>query len=588
MATANTYLRVTELDFGNIRTNLKNYLSTQDQFADYNFEGSAMAVLLDVLAYNTHYNAYYLNMLANEMFLDTAQQRESVVSRAKELGYVPVSAIGASANVQVTFSGVTSGTTQFTIPKNSTFTTTVDDVTYTYVTPQAYTVIEDGGLYSRAVTIKEGEPVTHRFTVSTANPIRYIIPNPNVDVSSITVSVQESATDTTTTEFTRATNISQIYSTSPVYFLEEVADKKYEVIFGSGSLGKSLKNGNIVIVNYLVCNGDATNGADSFSIDTLNVGVSYSSASLTTNTNAAGGRPLETVESIKFNAPRNYQTQNRAVVDNDYQRILLSENADLQSVVAFGGEQADPPVYGKVYIVVKPYSEEFATTSRKAQIRSSILDRTPLGIDPVVIDAEYTYLIPTITTYYDKSTSTATEAQIRALVKTAISTFASSNLERFGNRLRYSRFVRALDNISGVSILNNDAVVKMQKRFVPNVNVAEKVHLHFHNPIRPGTITSTQFTYNGFLAYLDDDEAGNINIYRFNASKQKVNIVAGAGTIDYTTGELDIENFAPTAYADIQLRVTATPDRFDIIPVREQILLMDSNDAVITVVPEYN
>ena len=588
MATANTYLRVTELDFGNIRNNLKTYLSTQDQFADYNFEGSAMAVLLDVLAYNTHYNAYYLNMLANEMFLDTAQQRDSVVSRAKELGYVPVSAIGATANVEVTFNGVASGTSQFTIPKNSTFTTTVDDVTYTYVTPQAYTVIEDGGTYSRSINIKEGEPLTHRFTVSTENPIRYIIPNINVDTSSITVSVQESISDTTTTEFVRATNISQIYSTSPVYFLEEVADEKYEIVFGSGSLGKSLKNGNIVIVNYLVCNADATNGADSFSIDTLNVGVSYSGASLVTNTAAAGGRAQETVESIKFNAPRSYQTQNRAVVDNDYQRILLAENADLQSVIAFGGEQADPPVYGKVYIAVKPYAEEFATSNRKAQIRASILDRTPLGIDPVVIDADYTYLIPTITTYYDKSTSSATEAQIRASVKSTIATFATNNLERFGNRLRYSRFVRALDNITTGSILNNDAVVKMQKRFVPNVNAAEKVNLHFHNPIRPGTLTSTQFTYNGFLAYIDDDEDGNVNIYRFNTAKQKVNIVAAAGTIDYTTGEVDIENFAPTAYADIQLKVTATPDRFDIIPVREQILLMDSNDAVITVVPEYN
>jgi len=588
MATANTYLRVTELDYANIRNNLKTYLSTQDQFQDYNFEGSVMAVLLDVLAYNTHYNAYYLNMLANEMFLDTAQQRDSVVSRSKELGYVPTSAIGASANVQITFTGVTSGTSQFTIPKNSTFTTTVDDVTYTYVTPEAYTVIESSGTYTRPITIREGEPLTHRFTVSTANPVRYIIPNIGVDTSSITVRVQESVADTTTTEFTRATNINQIYSTSPVYFLEEAADQKYEIIFGSGSLGKALQNGNIVIVDYLVCNGDATNGASSFSIDTLNIGVSYSAASLALNIASLGGRPIETVESIKFNAPRTYQTQNRAVVDNDYQRILLNENADLQSVVAFGGEQADPPVYGKVYIAVKPYGEEFATESRKAQIRASIMDRTPLGIDPVVIDADYTYIIPYVTTYFNKTNSTASESSIRQLVVSTIGSWATSNLERFGNRLRYSRFVRELDNISDVSILNNDATLRMQKRFVPNVNAAELVHLHFHNPVRPGTVISTQFTYNGFLAYLDDDEEGNVNIYRFNASKQKVNIVAGAGTINYTTGELDIENFAPSAYADIELRVTVTPDRLDIIPVREQILLMNSSDAVVTVVPEYN
>lgn len=588
MTTANTYLRVTELDFGNIRTNLKNYLSTQDQFTDYNFEGSAMAIMLDVLAYNTHYNAYYLNMLANEMFLDTAQQRESVVSRAKELGYLPTSAVGATANVNLTFSGIASGTSQFTIPKNSTFTTSVDDVTYTFVTPQPYTVINNAGLYSADITIKEGEPVTHRFTVSTSNPIRYIIPNPNVDASSITVSVQESASDTTTTEFTRATNIAAITSVSPIYFIEEVADQKYEIIFGSGALGKAVKNGNIIIVNYLVCNDEVTNGASIFSTDSVNIGTSYSGITLSTNSAATGGRVVEDIASVKFNAPRYFQTQNRCVIDNDYERIILNENPDILSAVAFGGEQADPPVYGKVYVAVKPTDEEFATTNRKNQIRTSIVDRTPLGIDPVIIDPDYTYLIPQITTYYNKSTTSLSDSGISALVRSTIGTWASANLERFGNRLRYSRFVRALDNISGASILNNDATVKMQKRFVPNVNVAEKVTLRFNNPIRPGTVISTQFTYSGFIAYFDDDEEGNVNIFRYDSNRQKVNIIAAAGTVDYTAGTIEIEGFAPTAYADIQLKVDATPDRLDIIPVREQVLVMDSADAIITVVPEYN
>lgn len=588
MTTANTYLRVTELDFGNIRTNLKNYLSTQDQFTDYNFEGSAMAIMLDVLAYNTHYNAYYLNMLANEMFLDTAQQRESVVSRAKELGYLPTSAVGATANVNLTFSGIASGTSQFTIPKNSTFTTSVDDVTYTFVTPQPYTVVNNAGLYSADITIKEGEPVTHRFTVSTSNPIRYIIPNPNVDASSITVSVQESASDTTTTEFTRATNIAAITSVSPIYFIEEVADQKYEIIFGSGALGKAVKNGNIIIVNYLVCNDEVTNGASIFSTDSVNIGTSYSGITLSTNSAATGGRVVEDIASVKFNAPRYFQTQNRCVIDNDYERIILNENPDILSAVAFGGEQADPPVYGKVYVAVKPTDEEFATTNRKNQIRTSIVDRTPLGIDPVIIDPDYTYLIPQITTYYNKSTTSLSDSGISALVRSTIGTWASANLERFGNRLRYSRFVRALDNISGASILNNDATVKMQKRFVPNVNVAEKVTLRFNNPIRPGTVISTQFTYSGFIAYFDDDEEGNVNIFRYDSNRQKVNIIAAAGTVDYTAGTIEIEGFAPTAYADIQLKVDATPDRLDIIPVREQVLVMDSADAIITVVPEYN
>ena len=587
MATsANTYLRVTELDFDQIKTNLKSYLESQSKFQDYDFDGSTMAVLLDVLAYNTHYNAYYLNMLANEMFLDTAQQRDSVVSRAKELGYVPVSAIGATANVNITFTGVANTVSQLTIPKHSSFTTTIDDVSYTYVTPQAYTVINDNDTFSRPIDIKEGVPLTHRFVVDANNPRRYIIPNKNVDTSSITVKVQVSASDTTTTEFTRATNVAQVYSTSAVYFLEEVADEKHEILFGSGSLGKSLQNGNIIIIEYLVCNGDATNGARTFSVDTLNVGVDYTRATLTVNNTARGGRLAEGVDSIKFNAPRNYQTQNRAVIDNDYKRILLAENADLQSVVAFGGENASPPVYGKVYIAVKPFGEEFATQNRKNQIRASIVNRTPLGIDPVMIDPDYTYLIPTISTFYDKTTTQVTEGAIENNIRTTIAEFATNNLERFGNRLRYSRFVRALDNITTGSILNNDATIKMQKRFVPNVNVAEKVELRYNNPIRPETLQSTQFTYNGFICFFDDDGEGNVNIYRFNAARQKVNVIDNAGTIDYTNGTVIVENFAPSAYADIQLKVTATPDRLDIIPVREQILLMNSGDAVITIIGE--
>lgn len=588
MATsANSYLQVTEIDFEDIRTNLKSYLSTQNQFQDYDFEGSAMATLLDVLAYNTHYNAFYINMLANEMFLDTAQQRDSVVSHAKLVGYTPVSAIGASANVSITFTGVANTTAQFTIPKNSKFQTTIDDIQYTYVTPEAYTVTNSSNTFSRAITIREGLPLTHRFTVNDANPVRYVLPNENVDVSSITVSVQESASDTTTTEFTRATNVTQVFSTSPVFFVEEAYDGKYEILFGSGALGQNVRNGNIVIVEYLVCNGDATNGATTFSIDDLSgITESYSTAVISTNVNAAGGRNPETVDSIKFNAPRFYQTQNRAVVDNDYQRILLAENADLQSVVAFGGEQASPPVYGKVYVAVKPFDEQFATATRKQQLRESILNRVPLAVDPVFIDADYTYIIPQITTFYNSSQTTATTGAIQQAVLDAITAFSTNNLERFGNRLRYSRFVRALDNIAVGSINNNDALIKLQKRFVPNTNQAEREVLNFNNALTAGTLISTQFTLQGFSCFIDDDSNGNVRIFRFNESKQKVFISETAGTINYTTGAVVINAFQPSAFVGIEIKVTATPSRPDVTPVREQILIMDANDATVTLVGE--
>jgi len=585
---ANTYLQVSELDFDEIRSNLKTYLSSQDQFKDYSFEGSAMAVLLDVLAYNTHYNAYYLNMVGNEMFLDTAQQRDSVVSRAKELGYVPVSSIGATAEVNLTITGVANTVTQVTVPKNSKFTTTVDDVTYTYVTPNSTKIAASSpGVFTSPVVIKEGEPLSHSWTVSASNPVRYIIPNAGVDTTSITVNVQESASDSTTTEFTRATNIVQVFSTSPIYFVEEAADEKYEVIFGSGSLGRSLKAGNIVKVDYLVNSGEATNGADTFSVDSLNIGTSYTSAVISSvAANALGGRPQETVESIKFQAPRNYQTQNRAVIASDYERILLSENPDLQSVIAYGGEQATPAVYGKVFIAVKPFGEKFATESRKQSLKSSISDRTPLAVDPIVIDADYTYIIPTITSYYDTTKSSLNNIAVESNIRTAVETFSTNNLGRFGNKLRFSRFVRSLDDTSEGSILNNDAIIKIQKRITPNTNVAELVTLRYNNPIRPGTLASTEFTYNGFSAFLGDNGLGVVSIFRYSDTKERIDIVPTAGSVDYDSGIVSVENFLPSAFSDLELKVSVTPVNLDVIPVREQILILESADAVINVVGE--
>ena len=586
MASANTYLEVSELDFDGIRTNLKSYLSTQNQFKDYNFEGSAMAVLLDVLAYNTHYNAYYLNMVANEMFLDTAQQRDSVVSRAKELGYTPVSSVGATAVVNLNFNGIANTVSQFTIPLASKFSTTIDDITYTFVTTEATKVINNANTYSTNVAIREGTPLAHSFVVNSANPVKYVLPNKNIDTSSITVNVTESVSDTTSTEFTRLTNIREIFSTSAIYTVQESADEKYEVIFGDGVLGKPVKNGNVVTISYLVNNGDVSNGADTFSVDSMNIGASYSSVSVSTVTKAAGGRAAETIDSIKFNAPRNYQTQNRAVIDNDYQRIILAENSDLQSVIAFGGEQANPPVYGKVYIAVKPFAEKFSTVTRKQQIKEAISDRVPLAIDPVIIDADYTYVVPSITTYYDLTSTTSTTSAIEQNVRTAVATFSTDNLERFGNRLRFSRFVRALDNTSNGYILNNDVSLKLEKRFIPNLGKQQTINLLFNNSIRKSTLDSTQFTYKGFLSYLDDDGLGNVNVYRFNDAKQKVNITNNIGTIDYVNGTINIEGIAPTAVADGELKVSIIPERLDVIPVREQILLMESGDAVITIVGE--
>jgi len=582
---ANTYLEVTEVDFEDIRSNLKSYLNSQTQFNDYDFEGSNISVLLDILAYNTHYNSFYTNMLANEMFLDTAQQRDSVVSRSKELGYISRSARGSTANVTITFAGIASTVSSFNLPKNSKFSTTIDDISYTFVTPEDVLINNVANTFSKAISITEGEPLTQRFTVNTSNPVRYALPNQDVDTRSISVRVQESSTNLANTVFTLATNIRDVTSSTPVYYLQECADKQFEIYFSDGALGKPLKNNQIIIVDYRVCNGPVTNGANTFSIDSVNITPSYSSASLVVNSVARGGVDLESVDSIKFNAPRNFEVQNRAVINNDYQRILLNENTDLASVAAFGGETAVPPVFGKVFIAVKPTGEQFATAIRKQEIRESILDRTPLGIDPVMVDPDYIYIIPTIRTFYDSLKTTLTASATIAACRAAVDAFDTANLERFGNKLRYSRLVRALDN-TNEAILNNDVSLRIQKKFVPNTNVAEKVTLRFSNPLRTGSLSSTKFTFNGFDAFLDDDGLGNVNIFRFNDDKQKVNIVTAAGSIDYTTGLVEVERFLPSAFDGIEMKVTVEPVNLDVTPVREQILIMRGNDATISAIGE--
>jgi len=581
MAVANTYLNITETDFSDIRTNLESYLSTQSQFQDYDYEGSAMATLLDVLSYNTHYNAFYINMLANEMFLDTAQQRDSVVSRAKELGYLPVSASGASANVTLTFTGVAATVGTFTISANSKFTTTIDDIGYTFVTDKDFIVVNNSDAFIKEINIIEGEPLQHRFTVSTAAPVKYVLPNADVDTDSIKIRVQESSTDTTQTTYTQATNIVAVTNSSPVFFLQETIDKKYEITFGDGVLGKAVKNNNIVIVDYRVCNSTMTNGANTFSVGSLSTSVNYTSVALALKSKATGGRVQESVDNIKFNAPKNYETQNRAIIAEDYSRILLNENSDLNSVTSFGGEERIPAVYGKVYIATKPLDENFITDDRKSELKLSIKDRTPLALDPVFIDADYLYAVPTINVHYDPKATVRTGDWLTNAAKMATVSFNTNNLNQFKKRFRFSRFSRVMDNVD-TSVLSTSVSMIIQKRFTPDTNVAETITLNFKNEIRVNTIDSTVFTYNGFQSFFDDDGLGNINIYRYNEEKVKTNVVANAGTIDYDTGNMVVNNFAPSAYDGIEIKVSVSPVNLDIVPTQETIIVLDTEAATFT------
>ena len=349
---ASNKLAITDLEFDDIKNNLKTYLSAQTQFQDYDFEGSGMNILLDVLAYNTHYMGYYANMLGNEMFLDSATLRESVISHAKHLNVIPTSVTAPTAylNLTLTPSG---SPTSLTILKNTKFTSTINGVSYTFTTVADTTIYrETAGTYTaNNLAIKEGNFVTKQYGVNLSDTTeRYIIPNKNVDTDTITVKIQNSASDTTVTTWANGTSldVTTISSTQKVFWIQEIEDQKYEILFGDGSVGKKLIDGNIIYLEYLITKGTAANKASTFTAVGTVAGLSSSNYTITTASVASGGAAIETISSIKTNAPKLYQAQKRATTKEDYKSILLSERTDIESITVYGGEDASPAVYGKV------------------------------------------------------------------------------------------------------------------------------------------------------------------------------------------------------------------------------------------------
>ena len=365
-----TKLEISELDFDGIKGNLKTFLSQQNEFTDYDFEGSGMSVLLDVLAYNTHYLGYNANMLANEMFMDSADLRSSVVSLAKQVGYTPTSSIAAKAIIDVVVNNASGAS--LTMSRGTKFTTTVDGQSYSFVNNADVSITPVSGVYTfSSLSITEGSYLNYKYTASTSDiDQRFIIPNDNVDTTSLTVKVQESSSDSTTSTYTLANGITGLDNTSKVYFLQEVENGRFEVYFGDGALGTAIADGNIVIFDYVTCNRDAPNGASTFTLSGTIGG--FSSVTITTINNANGGSDPESITSVKYNAPRDYTSQDRAVTADDYKVLVKSLYANAQAVQVYGGEDAEVPSYGKVYISIKAKSGSSLTETTKASIVQSL------------------------------------------------------------------------------------------------------------------------------------------------------------------------------------------------------------------------
>ena len=567
---ANTTINVTELDFDKIKAGIKEFISAKNEFTDYDFEGSTISHLIDTLAYNTYQNAFYSSMVGNEMFLDSAVLRDSVVSRAKMLNYVPTSATGSftTANVTITPTG---SPDSVTIDKNTQWSSTIDGVQYLWVTPEAYTFSSTAG-YAGQITIREGRPVTHKFTVSTTNPVKYILPNKNIEKASISVDVQASSTDTSVTTYTLADDILAVTANSNVFFVQETSSLETEVYFGDGVVGNAPDNGNIITVGYRIVNGTKTNGVGTFTKpSSLGGSTNYT---ITYNANTSGGQELETIESIKFNAPKNFEVQNRAVLAEDYRRIILKLNTDIQTIRVWGGQDNVPPVYGKIYISAKPKTGTLLTTTQKNAIVNQLKDYNVLAVEPEFIDAKYLYVSPAITVNWDSRLTTLSASEVRSKVITAINNFETTNMGTFENeRFRYSRFVDVIDD-ADTSIKSNLTTIAIKKIFAPNFTTSTKYTIDFDSAVTASTLKSTWFTFSGKSAKMNDDGAGNVRIYYLGSDDSINYLDSSAGTIDYGTGVITLTSFSPTAATNNEITITVTPTKRDVTVEKYQLMLL--------------
>jgi len=585
---ANNTLQLSSINFDGIKDNLKTFLQNQTELEDYDYEASTMQILLNLLAYNTYMNSYYLNMVANESFLDSAQLRNNVVSRAKMLGYVPRSAQGPSAVVKLTITPDDAPDT-ISVPQNTQFRATIDGANYIFVNPEAEIISADSdGIYSTNLTIVEGRPLTHRYPVNTVNPVDYIIPNDNVDLTSLDVRVQQSTANLTVTPYSKAQDLTNVDSTSKVYYVDENIDERYEIKFGDNILGQSPVDGNIVLINYRVCSGEAARGAAAFSAVTDIAG--YSNLKVETISNASGGGQRESIQSIKFNAPKSYAVQNRAITLTDYQTIIKNTFADIQSVSVWGGEDNTPPVYGKTFISVKPKSSLLLAEDRKQTIKDYLNDKKVLAIETEIVDPTFVYVNPTVTVKYNPDLTSATAGSVADNVNQQIVNYESNQLGLFNQSFKTSELIsqiyKASDAIDSININ-----IKIRKKFVPNTTTKTTYRIPFNRSLLnlnltvPGnglTVTSSKFTYQGqSSSYFDDDGTGNIRIFFINQNRQKIYTNRQAGSIDYNTGLIVINNILITGYEGDSISINVDPDAQDIDSLRNQLVLISDVNLTI-------
>jgi len=598
MAINDRRLEVTEFDFDEVKENLKIFLRAQNEFTDYDFEGSGMNILLDVLAYNTHYLGFNANMLANEMFLDSASLRSSIVSHSKTLGYVPTSARAAKATVDVTLN---TNEDSLTMPAGTVFNAKVDDVSYKFSTITDVTKSNTGGgIPFVNIDIYEGTFISTRYTVNTSDiDQRFLLTDNRADTSTLTVKVQTSSTDTSSNTFTEATDITQVTSTSNVYFLQEVEAGLFEVYFGDGIIGTALSDDNIVILTYIVSNKTVANGAAIFTNATTIASVS--DVAVATVAAASAGAESETLQSIKYNAPLSYASQGRCVTAEDYKVYAKRFFPNTQSVQVFGGEAGSydtslgaisTPEYGKVFISIKSTTGNNLTPTEKSTIISDLAPFTVASITPVIVDPQTTRLILNITFKFDSSKTTETQESLITKVSNDLKTYNTNTLTKFDSAFRHSKITSIIDD-ADPAITSNITNITLSHNLTPTLNSSTNYTIQLnnafynphsgHNSSSGGILASTGFKVSGDttnVQFFDDDGSGNIRRYYLVSGVRQYQDNT-AGTITYSTGEIKINSINIISIENVDgaasniIRLTAIPDSSDIIPVRNQILEID-------------
>ena len=598
MTVNSSQINVTDLDFDSISDNLKNYLKGQDKFKDYDFEGSSMSVLIDLLSYASHITAVNTNIAASELFLDSAQLRKNVVSRAKDLGFTPSSEVCASAIVDVTINDVRNpdGTyptpTQMTMPRGTIFSTTFDGVNYYFVVTSSVLPSQNNTtfLYSD-VEIVQGTYATDQYVVDTQiKNNKFVLSNGRVDKARMVVSVNSDGVSET---FALATDVSAIKSTSAVYYTQENEEGFTEIYFGDGVLGKKLLDGDIISATYIMVDTQHANGAKRFAQQSAING--YASSTVITTSNANGGAEKESIESIKFKANKFYTSQNRLVTLNDYKAKVQEYYPNADAVAVWGGEDNDPPVYGKVFVALKPKNADYLSETEKKQIKSQLNKLNMLTVRPELIDPQIVKILISTVFKYDASKTDLSIGELQTLVTGAINEFDKNNLKDFDAIFRHSNLLKAIDDADS-SVLSNTTNIRLRKASEAKINQEVGYTVDFgngfnnphsgHNKDAGGITTSTGFMVSGDSVntqYYDDDGSGNLRRYYLSGST-RVYQDNEAGTVDYSKGKISINAimFTSTVNVDSTIDFTVIPSGNDVVAIRGSLIDISTSDVKVT------